>query len=185
MSHILVTRSTVEETVLHIFKQRMGLTRRGSSDDGGLTVTNVSVNQTKNFTVHETSEFVTLVIPTNQILKTKVGASTLLYFQTALTVVHLSQFTTCPYFPIRIHYSVKHLNQTCFTDLHRQQTTPAVILQGGCCDHLQGDISQNALDHGEHTAMHRWVFADEHSKTKVVINYWMIFWPLAIPRFLL
>lgn len=95
----------MEETVLNIFKQCMGLTRR-DSDDGGLTVTNVSVNQTENFTVHEISEFVTLVIPTNQILKTKVGASTLLYFQTALTVVHLSQFMTCPFFPIRIHYSV-------------------------------------------------------------------------------
>ncbi|XP_040009319.1 uncharacterized protein C1orf127 homolog isoform X2 [Xiphias gladius] len=63
-----------EETVLHIFKRRMGLTKRGSYDDEGLTVSDVSVNQTDNFTVHETSEFVTLTIPTTQILETKTCA---------------------------------------------------------------------------------------------------------------
>lgn len=68
--------STAEETMLHIFKRRMGLTKRGSYDDEGLTVSDVSVNQTDNFTVHETSEFVTLTIPTTQILETKVGAET-------------------------------------------------------------------------------------------------------------
>ncbi|GLD45923.1 uncharacterized protein AKAME5_000036400 [Lates japonicus] len=66
-----VTTSTTEETVLHIFKRRMGLTRRGSHDSEGLTVSDVSVNQTDNFTVHETSAFVTLIIPTTQILQTK------------------------------------------------------------------------------------------------------------------
>ncbi|KAG7227077.1 hypothetical protein INR49_022424, partial [Caranx melampygus] len=76
-----LTTSTAEETVLHIFKQRMGLTKRGSSDDGGLTVSNVSVNQTENFTVHETSGFVTLVIPTNQILKTKTCTDSKLLLQ--------------------------------------------------------------------------------------------------------
>ncbi|XP_073327059.1 uncharacterized protein ciroz [Pagrus major] len=66
-----VTTSTAEETVLHIFKRHMGLTKRGSHDNEALTVSNVSVNQTDNFTVHETSEFVTLIIPTAQILQTK------------------------------------------------------------------------------------------------------------------
>ncbi|XP_032362806.1 uncharacterized protein LOC116674437 [Etheostoma spectabile] len=66
-----VTTFTPEETVLHIFKRRMGLTKRGSAEDEALTVSNVSVNQTDNFTVHETSEFVTLTIPTAQILQTK------------------------------------------------------------------------------------------------------------------
>ncbi|KAF1390626.1 hypothetical protein PFLUV_G00059970 [Perca fluviatilis] len=66
-----VTTSTPEETVLHIFKRRMGLTKRGSADYEALTVSNVSVNQTDNFTVHETSEFVTLTMPTTQILQTK------------------------------------------------------------------------------------------------------------------
>ncbi|XP_044068053.1 uncharacterized protein C1orf127 homolog isoform X2 [Siniperca chuatsi] len=69
-----VTMSTAEETVLHIFKRHMGLTKRGSYDNEALTVSNVSVNQTDNFTVHETSEFVTLIIPTAQILQTKTCA---------------------------------------------------------------------------------------------------------------
>ncbi|XP_035499976.2 uncharacterized protein C1orf127 homolog isoform X1 [Scophthalmus maximus] len=69
-----VTTSTAEETVLHIFKRRMGLTRRGSDDNEGLTVSDVSVNQTDDFTVHETREFVSLIIPTTQILQTKTCA---------------------------------------------------------------------------------------------------------------
>ncbi|XP_059189293.1 uncharacterized protein C1orf127 homolog isoform X2 [Centropristis striata] len=69
-----VTTFTPEETVLHIFKRRMGLTKRGSGDNEALTVSEVSVNQTDNFTVHETSQFVTLIIPTAQILQTKTCA---------------------------------------------------------------------------------------------------------------
>nr|XP_046253593.1 uncharacterized protein C1orf127 homolog [Scatophagus argus] len=52
----------------------MGLTKRGSYNNETLTVTNVSVNQTDNFTMHETSGFVTLIIPTAQILQTKACA---------------------------------------------------------------------------------------------------------------
>ncbi|XP_049436972.1 uncharacterized protein C1orf127 homolog isoform X2 [Epinephelus fuscoguttatus] len=66
-----VTMSTPEETVLPIFKRRMGLTKRGSYENEALTVSNVSVNQTNHFTVHEMGEFVTLIIPTAQILQTK------------------------------------------------------------------------------------------------------------------
>ncbi|KAM3618596.1 uncharacterized protein V6R79_022163 [Siganus canaliculatus] len=66
-----VTMSTVAETVLHIFKRHMGLTKRGSSSSEALTVSNVSVKQTDHFTVHETSEFVILTMPTAQILQTK------------------------------------------------------------------------------------------------------------------
>lgn len=62
--------------MLHIFKRHMGLTKRGSYDNEALTVSNVSVNQTDYFTVHETSEFVTLSIPTAHILHTKVSAET-------------------------------------------------------------------------------------------------------------
>lgn len=51
----------------------MGLTKRGSHDPEVLTVSSVSVNQTDRFTVQETSEFVTLTIPTAQILQTKVS----------------------------------------------------------------------------------------------------------------
>lgn len=58
--------------MLHIFKRHMGLTKRGSHDNGVLTVSEVSVQQTDSFTMHETSEFVTLIIPTAQILHTKV-----------------------------------------------------------------------------------------------------------------
>ncbi|XP_068996595.1 uncharacterized protein C1orf127 homolog isoform X1 [Embiotoca jacksoni] len=49
----------------------MGLTRRGSHYNDPLTVSDVSVNQTDNFTVHETSDFLTLSIPTTQILQSK------------------------------------------------------------------------------------------------------------------
>ncbi|XP_053280160.1 uncharacterized protein C1orf127 homolog [Pleuronectes platessa] len=66
-----VTTSTAEETVMHIFKRLLGLTKRGSTHTEELTVSDVSVNQTQNFTVHETSEFVSLIIPTTQILQTK------------------------------------------------------------------------------------------------------------------
>nr|XP_043893249.1 uncharacterized protein C1orf127 homolog isoform X1 [Solea senegalensis] len=69
-----VTTFMAEETVLHIFKRRMGLTKRGGFDSERLTVRDVSVNQTNNFTVHETGEFVSLVIPTTQILQTKACA---------------------------------------------------------------------------------------------------------------
>ncbi|XP_044206821.1 uncharacterized protein C1orf127 homolog [Thunnus albacares] len=69
-----VTTSAADETVLHIFKRRMGLTKRGSDENETLTVSNVSVNQTDHFTVHETSEFVTLIIPAVQILQTKACA---------------------------------------------------------------------------------------------------------------
>lgn len=68
--------SAADDVVLHIFKRRMGLTRRGSSDSEALTVTRVSVEQTDQFTVNQTSEFVTLLIPTTQILQTKVSAET-------------------------------------------------------------------------------------------------------------
>lgn len=76
MLYISVTTSASEETVLHIFKRRMGLTKRGSSENETLTVSNVSVNQTDHFSVQETSAFVTLIIPAVQILQTKVSAET-------------------------------------------------------------------------------------------------------------
>lgn len=65
--------SIKEDTVLHILKRHMGLTKRGSNDPQALTVRSVLVNQTYRFTVQETSEFVTLTIPTAQILQTKVS----------------------------------------------------------------------------------------------------------------
>lgn len=67
-----MSTSVAEVTVLHIFKRRMGLIKRSRLDQEGLTIRDVSVNQTKNFSVHETSEFVTLVISTDQIIQTKV-----------------------------------------------------------------------------------------------------------------
>lgn len=93
--------------------------------------------------------------------------------------VHLYIPSVC-LFPVKIHDSVKHLSQVCFTGLHNQQTTPAAVLQGRCCALLQGDQSQNALEHAERTAVHRWVCCSSTHKAKVVINYRMIFWPLAI-----
>uniref|UniRef100_A0A3Q0R1V4 Si:ch211-129o18.4 n=1 Tax=Amphilophus citrinellus TaxID=61819 RepID=A0A3Q0R1V4_AMPCI len=70
--------STADKTVLHIFKRPMGLTRRGAYHSEALTVSDVSVNQTDAFTLHESSEFVTLSIPTTQILQTKTDDKRLL-----------------------------------------------------------------------------------------------------------
>lgn len=95
LMYISVATSTAGETVLHIFKRRMGLTKRGSHDNEALTVSNVSVHQTDNFTVHETSGFVELIIPTAQILQTKVraettgGASCVMQFGQFLTFVKM------------------------------------------------------------------------------------------------
>lgn len=74
---------------MHIFKRHMGLTKRGSSDNEPLTVSNVSVNQTDNFTLRETSKFATLIIPTAQILQTKVSDETT---GSAFCVIQLGQF---------------------------------------------------------------------------------------------
>ncbi|XP_076019556.1 ciliated left-right organizer protein containing ZP-N domains homolog [Genypterus blacodes] len=63
--------TAADDVVLHIFKRRMGLTRRGSSDSEALTVTHVSLQQTDEFTVNQTSDFVTLLIPIRQILQSK------------------------------------------------------------------------------------------------------------------
>ncbi|XP_056896967.1 uncharacterized protein C1orf127 homolog isoform X3 [Takifugu flavidus] len=68
-----VTTSIKEDIVLHILKRHVGLTKRGSHDPEALTVSSVSVNQTDRFTVQETSQFVTLTIPSAQILQTKVS----------------------------------------------------------------------------------------------------------------
>lgn len=162
--YVSVTASPAEETLLQIFKQRVGLTKRSSFDSDALTLSNVSVNQTDTFTVHETSDFVTLIIPTVQILQTKVRAGTMscLQNQRWIITVHTVWSSFCwkvsaMYIVQEDLISVKHLNQVCFTDLRRQQTPLAAVLQGWCCAHLQRDKSQNALDHGEHTAMHKWV----------------------------
>ncbi|XP_072304689.1 uncharacterized protein C1orf127 homolog [Eucyclogobius newberryi] len=62
-----VTDPTAEQTVLHIYKCHMGLTRRGHVPET-LTVRHVTLRQTENFTFHENGPFVTIVIPTAQIL---------------------------------------------------------------------------------------------------------------------
>ncbi|XP_046896446.1 uncharacterized protein C1orf127 homolog [Hypomesus transpacificus] len=66
-----VSQISAEETVLHIFKRRMGLTKRGSFESDTFTLSNVSVDKTDVFTVHENRDFVQLIIPTALILQTK------------------------------------------------------------------------------------------------------------------
>ena len=51
----------------------MGLTKRGSFESDTFTLSNVSVDKTDVFTVHENRDFVQLIIPTALILQTKVG----------------------------------------------------------------------------------------------------------------
>ncbi|KAM9445359.1 uncharacterized protein C1orf127 [Clarias gariepinus] len=60
-----------EDTVLHIYKRRMGLTKRGGYDNETLSVSTMSINQTDTFTWSETTSFVKLIVPTAFIQKTK------------------------------------------------------------------------------------------------------------------
>ncbi|XP_037397375.1 uncharacterized protein C1orf127 homolog [Pygocentrus nattereri] len=66
-----VIQYSSEDTVLHIYKRRMGLTKRGGYDNETLTVSSVSVNQTDMFTWSDTRSFVQLIVPTTLIQKTK------------------------------------------------------------------------------------------------------------------
>ncbi|XP_066528465.1 uncharacterized protein C1orf127 homolog [Hoplias malabaricus] len=66
-----VVPQSPEDTVLHIYKRRMGLTKRGGYDNETLTVISVNINQTETFTWSDTSSFVQLIIPTAFIQKTK------------------------------------------------------------------------------------------------------------------
>lgn len=68
-----VIQPSSEDTVLHIYKRRMGLTKRGGYDNETLSVSSVSINQTDTFTWSETTSFVKLIIPTSLIQKTKVN----------------------------------------------------------------------------------------------------------------
>jgi len=63
-----------EDTVLHVYKRRMGLTKRGGYQNETLSVSNVIVEQTDTFTWSETSDFVQLVIPTSHIQQKKVSS---------------------------------------------------------------------------------------------------------------
>ncbi|XP_076874592.1 ciliated left-right organizer protein containing ZP-N domains homolog [Brachyhypopomus gauderio] len=66
-----VTQYSSENTILYIYKRRMGLTKRGGYDNETLSVSSVSVNQTSAFSWSENSGFVKLIIPTALIQKTK------------------------------------------------------------------------------------------------------------------
>ncbi|XP_041701053.2 uncharacterized protein C1orf127 homolog [Coregonus clupeaformis] len=68
---VSVSSPAAEDTILHIFKRRMGLTKRGGYESDTLTVSSVSVKQTEKFTVHETHDFVQLSIATALILQVK------------------------------------------------------------------------------------------------------------------
>ncbi|XP_051735832.1 uncharacterized protein C1orf127 homolog isoform X2 [Ctenopharyngodon idella] len=60
-----------KDTVLHIYKRRMGLTKRGGYQNETLSVSSVIVEQTDTFTWSETSDFVQLIIPTSHIQQKK------------------------------------------------------------------------------------------------------------------
>lgn len=66
-----VIQHSSEDTVLHIYKRRMGLTKRGGYDNETLSISSVSINQTDTFTWSETTSFVKLIIPTALIQSTK------------------------------------------------------------------------------------------------------------------
>lgn len=70
-----VSRSVTEMTVLHIFKRRMGLTKRGGYENETLSISSVVVQQTDKFTWSESSDFVQLVIPTVAIQNSRVSVA--------------------------------------------------------------------------------------------------------------
>jgi hypothetical protein len=70
---VSVSSPAAEDTIVHIFKRRMGLTKRGGYESDSLTVSSVSVNQTEKFTVYETHDFIQISVPTALILQVKVG----------------------------------------------------------------------------------------------------------------
>ncbi|XP_065141646.1 uncharacterized protein ciroz [Paramisgurnus dabryanus] len=62
-----VNQSSSNNTVLNIYKRRMGLTKRAGNLNECLTISNVIVNQTNSFTWSQTTAFVQLIIPTSHI----------------------------------------------------------------------------------------------------------------------
>lgn len=159
-----MTAFTPEETELHIFKRRMGLTKRGSRDNEALTLSDVSVNQTDNFTVHETREFVTLIITTAQILQTKVSAdkkTCLNYYQQFTVRVSLECKTSKPGFLLKTCGDRKQFLQPFYR--------VDVVLTFKETNHKTHWTMENTLPCTGECA------ADDHSKIKVVIYYRMIF----------
>lgn len=69
-----VNQSSSEDTVLYVYKRRMGLTKRGGYQNETLSVSSVIVEQTDTFTWSETSDFVQLIIPTSHIQQKKVSS---------------------------------------------------------------------------------------------------------------
>lgn len=69
---VLGNTSSSNETVLHIYKRRMGLTKRGGYQNETLSVSSVMVEQTDTFSWTETTDFVQLSIPTSHIQQNKV-----------------------------------------------------------------------------------------------------------------
>lgn len=63
-----------EDTVLYVYKRRMGLTKRGGYQNETLSVSSVIVEQTDTFTWSETTDFVQLVIPTSHIQQKMVSS---------------------------------------------------------------------------------------------------------------
>ncbi|XP_042569266.1 uncharacterized protein C1orf127-like [Cyprinus carpio] len=59
-----VNNLSSEDMVLHVYKRRMGLTRRGGYQNETLSVSSVIVEQTDTFNWSETTDFVHLIIPT-------------------------------------------------------------------------------------------------------------------------
>ncbi|XP_016333790.1 uncharacterized protein LOC107681931 [Sinocyclocheilus anshuiensis] len=73
-----VNQSSSEDTVLHVYKRRMGLTKRGGYQNETLSVSSVIVEQTDTFTWSETSDFVQLIIHTSHIQQKKSPCSEML-----------------------------------------------------------------------------------------------------------
>ncbi|KPP59747.1 hypothetical protein Z043_122307 [Scleropages formosus] len=63
--------SPVDETVLYIYKRRMGLVKRGGGDGEVLSLSAISVKQTDSFSVFESSDLVRIALNTSLILRTR------------------------------------------------------------------------------------------------------------------
>lgn len=89
---LAVNQSSSNNTVLHIYKRRMGLTKRSGFQTESLSVSSVIVKQTDSFTWSETIAFVQLIIPTSHIQQTKVGVLHC-FFEFVHSSVYINTFT--------------------------------------------------------------------------------------------
>lgn len=149
----------------------MGLTKRGSRHNGRLTVSRLSVRQTDNFTVQDTSQFVTLTIPTAHILRTKVKTE-----DTDVTVCLMCEDQISFFCESRRNWNVSLFFQACAEDQRLLQPfyRVDVVLSFKETNHKMHWSVENTRPCAGECGSH------QHIKRKWWLITGGIIWPLAI-----